>query len=254
MFYLQKKLNQGTNNPILARISIALGDILNLSQLDSGKKLEIQELLFNMTIELIEANRYGIQVVKDIEQCIKEYESDNSLANSLAIPSALSLIQTRAFLKHTKASFRILGLIICVVFDLDFPEKNNGRFDLLKKNLNNELIIKLLELYEPWYKLINKFRNKDEHPKNGEDILINFELIKENGLLIIDKPKFSYEKNKVFIDEFVKASLHQNINFCEEVILTCLEEFLPSHFGIEEVAKLDRDLKCPIRFRVTLKS
>lgn len=160
---------------------------------------------------------------------------------------------------------------IDILYDNLTVEKKNekyknyteSKFDFILKDLQvimpeGSSLLEVLRCYAPWYKVVNQLRNEDEHGQSSLESLLNYELKENNHIRYLDRPRFQYKPRKsletvtIYVNEFLKASLEYQLNFCELVILLSLIEYLPDQYVIAEIPEEQRDPQYPRKFKASL--
>lgn len=254
-FYFTKIADGGTSNPIIARLTVGLPEIIHIIQMSKDDKQKIIDSLFDISEALIEAEKSALQVIEEINR-IESKLAEKTKMNAFpdhpkVIDSVLSLNRARDFLKYSKAAFRKLGKIISISFKIENHEHKFGHaVEALKKNIASDSnIFEIFSHYKPLYKKIMDLRNDDEHDKDIESFLLNYEIKQGDGFYYLDRPRF-YDDTKVY--ELLVNSLSLILPFCEDLVLACLIDYLPEMIEVVEIPQEKRNLQCPKRFCLTL--
>lgn len=254
-FYFTKISDVGTSNPIVARISVGLSEIVKIVQLSPESRQRITDLLFDISQELLEAEKASVEVVSEIETI--EHELPEKVKNlppgsiPTSIDSVRSINRTRDFLKYSKSAFGKLGRIISVAFQIGDKEH---KFWNIAKELtailpNEAQIFEIIEHYKKWYDKVIDLRNTDEHHRSPQKFLINYEIKTTKDYRYLERPMF-YDKTPVY--QFLIESSQMLLLFCEDLILSTLIEHLPDPIQIVEIPAEQRNQTCPKRFKITL--
>lgn len=254
-FCFTKISDVGTSNPIVVRLTAGLSDIIKITTLTEQDKQQVVDLLFEISQELIQAEKCALEIIQEIQQIETKISQEAMCTSGAQIPqtieSALSLNRAREFLKYSQAAFRRLGRIISVIFKIGNKEhKFWNALKALKKVVDSDApVIEVILYYKPWYQKVIDLRDKDEHDTSLQSFLLNYEIKKGDGFYYLERPRF-YDETKVC--EFLKTSLSMALPFFEDLVLACLIEFLPDMIEVIEIPSHERDPQCPKRFRVTL--
>ncbi len=253
-FYLTKISDVGTSNPIVARLTAGLPEIVELVRLNKEDKQKIKDLLFDISQELIEAEKCALEVIQEIEQIEARIslaaEKQQPCEMPTSIESALSLNRSRDFLKYSLSSFRKLGQIISVIFKIGNKEHRFWNvINDLKKNGSDSEVLNVLLHYKPWYQKVIDLRDDDEHRSASTAFLLNYEVKKGVDFYYLERPSFN-EGTKVY--DFLSSSLKILLLFCEDVVVSSLVDYLPEMIEVVEIPESQRNSKCPKRFRLTL--
>ena len=112
-FYFTKIADVGTSNPIIARLTVGLQEIIHIIQMSKDDKQKIIDSLFDISEALIEAEKSALQVIEEInhiESKLAEKAKMNAFSDHpKVIDSVLSLNRVRDFLKYSKAAFQKVG-------------------------------------------------------------------------------------------------------------------------------------------------
>jgi hypothetical protein len=254
-FYFTKTSDAGTSNPIVARISAGLSEIVKIAQLTSESRQQITDLLFDISRELLEGEKASAQVIREIETIERGLpQKMKNLPNGsipTSIDSVLSINRARDFLKYSQSAFRKLGCIISVAFQIGNKEH---RFWNISKELSKILspeaqIFEIIEHYKKWYEKVMGLRDADEHHRSSKPFLINYEIKSTKDHCYLERPMF-HDKTPVY--EFLVESSKMLLLFCEDLILSVLIEYLPDPVEIVEIPLEKRNPAYPKRFKITL--
>lgn len=254
-FYFTKISDAGTSNPIVARIFVGLSEIVKIVQLSPESRQKVTDLLFDVSQELLEAEKASVEVIGEIRKIEKELPEKlknippGDIPNS--IDSVLSINRARDFLKYAQSAFRKLGHIISIIFSIGNKEH---RFWYASKELSKILapesqIFEIIEHYKKWYDKVMDLRDTDEHHRASKQFLSNYEIKSSKESRYLERPMF-YDKTPVF--QFLLDSSQMLLLFCEDLILSGLIEYLPDPVEIVEIPINKRDPACPKRFKITL--
>lgn len=255
MFSWTKISDVGSSHPIIARIAIGSAENVKLTMLPAKDKQSIVELLYELSNDLINAEKRGLKLIKEINDIYRKNiailqqvsEEKKALSSFESIPSS-SLDEAVHFLKDGKSALRKAGWILSIIFNFkencNLSEKKiekckDGRLDIVESCLKQLIkadhpILTILSVYKPWYEIFNRLRNNDEHPKAPLEKYVNFRI--ENGKL--KKPLFIYPSQPAMnlpIDEFIKASLNYLLPFIEDCISLAIMELLPPFLTFVEI-------------------
>ena len=139
-----------------------------------------------------------------------------------------------------------MGKIISIrFFKVENHEHKFGlAVEALKKNIASDSnIFEIFLHYKPLYKKIMDLRNNDEHDKDIESFLFNYEIKQGDGFYYLDRPRFYEGSTKVY--ELLVNSLSLILPFCEDLVLSCLIDYLPEMVEVVEVPREKRNLSVP---------
>lgn len=263
MFQIKKVSDHGTNNPIVARLSIQTSELINSSTLDK----EVRDSLFSL---------YNFEIQPRLLECEQIY---NELKNEILIitdglnnkglktqssgrvvevPSIMRLNQrTEQFLYSAKSALRDLSKIFNLFYDTDF---NEARYDKVLTWTNRELgkeskLSKMIKNdHDLWIEKIVKMRNAIEHPGgySGTLNIHNFEILADNSVRV---PSWHRnDEDRVSISDDMGVFIFNFLEFAEELLIFCLiETSIPEILGIAEIPVDQRNPECPIRFKIIFK-
>lgn len=116
--------DQGTSNPIVARLTIGLFEILDMAQISKEKKQAITEHCFELSKNLVLAEKAALplmQELRDIEQRL-EVEGVRTQADGRVVetPGVMHLDGNRVFLKYAKDALQTLANVMGIILQSDF--------------------------------------------------------------------------------------------------------------------------------------
>jgi hypothetical protein len=254
MFGFTKISDQGPSNPIIARIAIGLTEILKLTELTQEEKAKITFILYELSKDLVNAERSALKVIQEIE----EIEASNLLQSfNQNFRSALTLDEVMTHIKYCKSGLRRVAQIIdLIAIKTDMKEAHFHvilkKMELDKEKFKDVLVEykKILEVNRDWYLLIIDLRNDDEHREPTDDFLRNYHML--NGSL--EKPQLIPMDNKqpIPVYEFLNKSIRCSLSFCEDLIVLFLLIHLPKYPRLEllEIPLSQRNIQCPKKFKI----
>jgi hypothetical protein len=178
---IQQLSDDGTENPIIARLSVQTTELLKFYNLSVNQKEEIFELFsYNIQPKLLACFRITERLRKEVREHQKridevglEFQAQGKV---YTIPSILDLqLHAETFLYNGKSSLRDLTNIFKILFSKDF--KQEARFDKVLTWSNEKFgaddsLTKMLKDDEgSWIKKIVSMRNAVEHPGGHSGIL-----------------------------------------------------------------------------------
>jgi hypothetical protein len=263
---IQQLSDHGIENPIVARLSVQTKELLNFYNLSGEQKEEIFGLMFlNIQPRLLACFRIMEQLRQEVREQQKridkvglEFQAQGKVYTT---PSILDLqLHAETFLYNGKSSLRELTNIFKILFSKDF--KQEARFDNVLKWSNEEFgaddsLSKMMKDDEgSWIKKIVRMRNAVEHPGgySGTLHIEDFSSIEKEGEILIIEPMWylNIEEKSPIVHE-MDVMVANLLTFCEETLILCLEKCSKtSPYVIMEIPEQERDVECPIRFRVTI--
>lgn len=257
IFHFQKILNEGTSNPIVARIGYQLGELLKLCKIDQKKKDDLTFIFHEMMKAILAAEKQALPLIEELKAIQSDLTSHGLCLeqHKFAIPSSLKLDNIKIFLKHANENLKLLVQALAVFFDkgwteakfepiLDHVEKEQRKLDetwllgtLLKHNLN-------------WFADILELRNADEHKfykrQKKNAFIENYELSNVNGHLALVHPKLCNDMNVL---PFLLDANKRLFVLSEEIIVSAIALFLPEPVSICEIPEKERRADYPKRFK-----
>ncbi len=120
-FKIQKISNVGTDNPIVAGLTIGLFDIVKMAEIDKETQETINSSNLNIVHSLTKTEKSGLQICKNIEAVMEELKKTGvqtqSYERCVNVPSTAGLDDVREFLKYCKQSLQELVKIINLFCD-----------------------------------------------------------------------------------------------------------------------------------------
>lgn len=244
-FKIQKLMDVGTSNPIVAGLTIGLHDIVQMAQINKEEKDVINTVNLDIVQNLTKAEKNGLQICKNIEAAMNDLEKAGVQAQSfdrcVNVPSTEGLDDVREFLKYGKQSLQELVKIINLFCDTGCT---NPRYDKIYAKLkeaygeNDPLFILVKEDHDGWLKKFLDLRNADEHPEQyipeGKKLYSDFDInwSESHQKWIVGVPHF-YEGTSVY--ELIKTSIHNIFTFAEEINILFLQKKMPQMVQICKV-------------------
>ena len=254
---LQKVMDVGTNNPIVARMSVGLFGIIEFTSLSKDKKEKLKSNCYEIMKLLVLAEKSAKPIIEEITKIVEDIKMNSiktqSSGRCINLPSATNLDESRAFIKYAKQVLQKIAENINIIFDKSYP---TTRFDNIRNAFVSEFgndfaVTKLLIEDHSWIKKIIDLRNEDEHPKTGKPYCNNFDVIRDkDGKFIITMPTF-FEGTQ--IANALEVYSRNLLTFSEEITILSLEKYFPGIATIYEIPENERDPKLPVRFRIGLK-
>lgn len=254
---LQKDMDVGTANPIVARMSIGLFEIIEFSHIPKEKKEELKSNCFDIMKLLILAEKTAIPIIEEIAKIMEDIKKNGIKTQSngrcINVPSATSIGGSRAFIKYAKQVLQKVAENINIIFNKNYkgPHFHKIRDDFVSEFGKEFVVTRLLIEDQSWIKKIIDLRNEDEHPETGKPYCNNFDVNQnKDGIFIITLPTF-FEGTQ--IANALEVYSHNLLTFAEEITVHSLERFFPNIATIYEIPETERNPASPIRFRIVLK-
>lgn len=254
---LQQDMDVGTGNPIVARMSLGMFDIIKFSQLSDDKKEKLKANCHDIMKLLVLAEKTAVPIIDEINSVLNGIKKDGVKTQSggrcINIPAAMTIDNSRAFIKYAKQVLQKVGENINIIFDKNYEGHHfhKIRDDFVSEFGDDCVVTKLLVDDQDWIKKIIKLRNEDEHPETGKPYCNNFNIDKDaTGKFIVTLPTF-FEGTQ--IASALEVYSHNLLTFAEEITVFSLVKFFPDIAMIYEIPEDDRDSSAPVRFRIGLK-
>lgn len=254
---LQQDMDVGTNNPKVARMSLGLFEIIGFSTLSKEKKENLKANCYEIMQLLVLAEKTAKPIIEEIERLMADIEKQGITTQSdgrcINVPSALTIENSRSFIKYAKQALQKVAENINIIFDKSYqgPHFHRIRDDFIKEFGSDFIVTKLLIDDQSWIKKIIELRNEDEHPKTVKPYCNNFDVSKDKtGAFVITLPTF-FEGTQ--IGNALEVYSHNLLTFAEEITVFSLEKFFPTIATIYEIPEDKRKAESPTRFRIGLK-
>ena len=244
-FKIQKLMDVGTSNPIVASLTIGLHDIVQMAQVSKEEKDTINTVNLEIVQNLTKAEKIGLQICGNIETVMSDLEKTGvqtqSFDRCVNVPSTEGLDDVREFLKYGKQSLQELVKIINLFCDTGYT---NPRYDKICAKLkeaygeNDSLFLLVKQDHDGWLKKFLDLRNADEHPEQyipeGKKLYSDFDInwSEPHQKWVVGFPHF-YEGTSVY--ELIKTSIHNIFTFAEEINILFLGRKMPQMVQICKV-------------------
>lgn len=257
-FILRKLSDIGTENPIVARLSIQTSRIVEPFIKDKKTRDEIYEILGikikDRIISCFKIYKYLVDELNKADSYINLHIDEIRSAQCIEIPSIIDLNdKCESFLYQAKSSLRDLCTLFSIFFNKDFSEP---RFDnIMKWALNkfgehDDLYLMIKQNHDSWISRIISMRNAVEHPGGYSGVIhiTNIEMIGDYKFI---EPKWGLNAEKgSSIRKEMEIFINNMLFFCEDLLMICLIKLnknLP--FAFIEIPEDERDPKCPMRIQ-----
>ncbi len=258
VFQIKQFMDEGSENPIVARLSIGLADLIQMTRLSEERREKVKSASFEIMCFLIDAEKAAkplIGAIKQIEEKLNaEGVKTQQPSGAIETPTVMNLGSARTFLKFGKQALQSLAVAMGVLLEKDF---NGPHFDKIAVRAKeawrpDHPVAKLLEEDQRWIKEMLDLRNEDEHPKTSKPFVEDFDISpRPEGGYLIKVPRFYNDKG---VRECLDACSHNLLTFSEEMIALGLTNFFPPGIILSEIPEDKRDPAKPVRFRLGLKN
>ena len=265
-FIFQKISNQGTSNPIVARLTYQAIDFIKYMDLDDKAQQKLFEILLELQRRLLQCSDIHLRLVEAKNQALKEtYEI--LARGDRTIPHVLGLVtEAEAFLMGSKPYIRDIVALVNVLFNANLPidasvfwdpkgtESKIAVWAKSKFGPDNELARMLADEHNWIAELVRK-RNASEHPsgKSGTLVVENFSAAPQGFI-----PPYW---KRIGTNAFPETDFYLDIATYMENMLTVAEDVMAYGFmsrrrfpmiKLIEIPPEKRDPKAPVRLVVTV--
>lgn len=270
-YVIVKTSNHGTNNPIVARLSVQSRQLLEPFSLPDEKKKRIWAVLHDkVQQQLLSCYDIWIQIASRESEIVAEVEENGIQTQSNGRVATIDQIEnlnhlSSNFLYSAKSALRDIKLMICEFYETDPDikevEKNSFKYleEWAKKRFGetDEFTKLISEDFKLWIDEICRKRNAVEHPDgySGNLEIFNFTAVQETETKKWKGVFPQWQRNQdqpSSITKDMQVSIENLLNFSEDVLVACLRKagsMIPVVF--HEILDVSRDPECPIRLRVT---
>ncbi|SEA84448.1 hypothetical protein SAMN05660420_03386 [Desulfuromusa kysingii] len=266
-FQFKKISSHGTENPIIARLSVQANDLVNFCNFSKEKKEELFAIFHSgVQPKLITCYEVFISISKEcrnIEDTVNtEGLNIQSQDRVIEVPHLEGLeSKIDQFLYSAKSCLRELAKIFGLFFGKEFSE---ARYDQVKEWATKEFgeaseLAKIISQdHDLWIKKLVSMRNAVEHPGgySGHLHIHNYDLLPENHPdfpKLIEPTWHLNEEPRVSIRKDLEVSISNILHFSEDMLVLCMRQSgLPEIIQIVEIPEAERDEKCPVRLKFTL--
>jgi hypothetical protein len=263
---IQQILDDGTANPIIARLSIQTKDLLPFYNLAEDQRQEVFGLMFSdIQPKLLACSRISKELAKEVTDHQKRIDEVGielqAGGKAYKIPAIFDLrSRAETFLYQAKSVLRDLTKLFLILFGEDF--NNTARFDLVVEWAEAEFgeeneLTKMLKTDESlWIRLLVKMRNAVEHPggRSGTLHVENFTAQVKGSTVVVLEPVWYLDNDKKSaVVRDTRVFTDNLLTLCEQTLILCLEKFKKDFpIVVVEIAERDRNPSCPVRYKITL--
>lgn len=264
-FVFKQVSDVGSGNPIVARLSLQFGSILDFYDFDQETKESIKSVLYSdIQKRLVTCDKLAKEIVEEIEAALNELNSNGIKTQSggrvIESPHIINLDERlETYLYNAKSCLRDSLKIYNIVFGTSFTE---ARYDKAIKwsakefGENDPITIFLKGNNEVWINKLVKMRNAIEHPGGycGHLHIKNFEVITSNEVTSIHEPLWHLNDEEPTV---IRSELREYVKYIlgmtEDIVLSVLsKQKQPPIVQILEIPEEQRREEAPIRFRMGL--
>lgn len=271
-FVVTKKSNHGTNNPIVAILSVQSRQLMEPFSISEEKKKKIWGILHDKIQEqLLSCFDIWSRIANSEYEIIKKVEEKGIITQSYGRVATIDTIDNLnhlvgSFLYSAKSTLRDIKLVICEFYesDPDIGRVADKSYKYLKRwterkfGKNDEFTKLIANDFSVWIDEVCRKRDAVEHPGgySGYLDIFNFTAVQEpetkkwKGVF----PQWRRNQDQPSsITKDMQVIIENLLNFSEDVLVFCLRKagsMLPLVFY--KIPEESRDPECPIRLRVTL--
>lgn len=268
-FILKKSLDHGTSNPIVARLSLQILEIIQKCDIDKKKADDISTIYFDsLQRKLLRCWEIQERFIREFNSSVSSYTPPEDGAQSVSIPQISRLEEEcHDFLYNAKNYLRDLIRVFNILYETEYEEasefikgkkKRPSVVDFSEKTFGSEdaRTIFFRNTISSIEELIWS-RNAVEHPGgySGNLLINNFELESDGQ---IAEPVWLREKegHVVFGPSAIRSDLNVLINnlliFGEDVFASWADCHLenPEFFQLVQIPAEKQDPSCPKRWKI----
>jgi len=256
---IQKRMDVGTSNPIVARIIIGLSEVADFTTLPKATKVKLLENCHKIAEFLINADKAARPLIDEINSIIADLNLNGVQTQAdgrcINLPHTSTIENSRLFLKYAKQALSGVAHNFQIIFNKPYQ---GPHFHKIKAEFNTvfgqeDKLTRLIAEDEPWIKQLIELRNEDEHPNSGKPFLSDFDINRtsNNGAYGITLPLFF---NGTAINNILEVYNYNLLTFSEEATALALEKYFISNITILEIPEKDRNPEIPKRYSFRLKT
>lgn len=259
----KKVSDVGTENPIVARLSLQWSELAPLYGLSRIANAAVFGILFEkVQPRLIECERIALSLKVEVGQIQDTVDrlglSIQAGGRAVECPSVMRLKErAEDYLYEAKLALRDYSLIFPKLFGKDTPKGNFAKiaeWAERKFGKADELSRLLREDHDLWIKRLCAMRDAVEHPDGpiGPLDINDFRLdFSQPRKILVIEPTWNLrgEVSSSIVGEMLTFN-NNLLTFCEELALLCLSRTNPNApIALAQIPENDRDPAKPMRFR-----
>lgn len=255
---VKDKDNVGCSNKIVARLMVQSQELIKNLPLSINHDTVLDKLYQCKELLLI-CERISLDIVSEVNAINKQI-ADNSLAVYNRVINHFPQVENledkvSRFLANSKKYIQTLTEIFNILYgeNVDGPHFHKIKKILLKQYDKSNRLYKYVEETEPYIESILELRNRIEHPKKGEEFIINNFILLPNKL--IQPPEWYINGQEPCpIKEQMVQIVNDLLRFAEEFTLLCILEKIDEKipYSVVEIPEKNRQVECPIRFNIQI--
>jgi hypothetical protein len=270
-FEYKTVLDHGTSNPIVARLSLQILEILKQCNASKDTQDAVRNLYMTSLLpKLIRCWEIEERFKKELAAAIGKYKPPATANASVEVPQIARLeLECHDFLYQAKNFIRDLLQVVNHLYGTSFKEASE--FSWAKKGSQSLVEFadktfgsddgktKLLKEAVPTVEALISMRNAVEHPDgySGKLVITNFERGADGKL---DEPAWHREKDgkaagkpsSIRVD--METCIHNLLTLGEDVFVSWASDHLqvPHVMGVASIPEDKRNPHCPVRWKVTV--
>jgi len=267
-FTIKKVSDHGTSNPIVARLSIQTSELIKFYPISKKQREDIFGV-FHQKVQprLLQCYELKENLLSELTKIGDEFKKEGIQTQSsgriATVPQVMRLSENcENYLYNAKSSLRDLACIFEPLFGKKFTE---ARYDKIYEwskaqfGENDNLTVIIKQDHDLWIKKIVTMRNAVEHPGgySGYLHIHNIEIAsdpksKEPNLV---QPTWHLNNEpRVPILNDLETYIWNLLEFAEDLLVLSFEKFDKKFpIVVAQIPENERDPKCPVRLRMTLK-
>jgi len=267
-FTVKKVSDHGTSNPIVARLSVQTSELIKFYPI--GKELREDIFgIFHQKIQprLLQCYELKENLLSELTKIGNEFKKEGIQTQSsgrvATVPQVMRLSENcENYLYNAKSSLRDLACIFEPLFGKKFTE---ARYDKIYKwskskfGENDNLTGIIKQDHDFWIKKIVTMRNAVEHPGgySGNLHIHNIEIASDpktkEPALVQPTWHLNDEQPVPILNDF-ETFIWNLLEFAEDILVLSFDKFDKKFpIVIARIPENERDPKCPVRLRMTLK-
>lgn len=261
-FIFKKILDKGASHPVVARLQMQAGELLQNTNFGKAQREAILQASFDASFRLIRCFDIAQRLKAQCAEAEQKHEpGDNPKARH--IPHVIGLEQeAETFLYEAKNFLRDVAGIVNAAFGTTFDEASQFT---KKKASQSEItewaeatfgpadrLTQFFRLHERWIGEVVRMRNAVEHPGgwSGKLHIVNYEPMPDGT---IRRPVWHLnDEAPSRLVEDMEGLCEQMLVFADELIALIVDRNLPPLFQLYEIPEDSRDPQVPKSFVVSL--
>jgi hypothetical protein len=271
-FVVSKKIDQGVNNPIVARLTLQNFELLQNCAIPKETAEKVQAIYFSeLTPMLLRCSQIYEKLQADTEKLAASYKAPGRGATSVELPQVMQLEEEcRNYLYEAKNFLRDLLKVFNLLFGTTFGD--GSEWTVAKKPLpsvieyaeanfqNRPDHIRYLKQLPACTEPFVRMRNAVEHPggHNGDLVIRNFRFEPDGTLVGPDWRRDkdgTTEYGPIPIVEDMRIGVHNLLTLAEDILVMWAVNHAaaPDLMEISVIPEANRNPGCPIKYKLGIK-